>query len=291
MCKELLAMQTWFAKIITAPLPKMDSANLPIYPPRLIQEIRKQIASSPHLRSEERMGIYHQQYWWRLLTAMQELYPSLVRLFNHEDFNLQIAEPYLLARPPNDWSLSRIGWGLPEWLETHYLKKDAPLILALAHLDFAYENLVFAEKLPKIEPAALSQCKRTPLFLQPFVLLFELEADIFTFRTQLLEHPPSHWETQDLPPLKKSSKKLFFALSRNQDQTLYEEISPSYFALLSRLQKGTKLCDLLPFLAPCDPIVEWFQALAAKGWLTFSSDREKKPRVRKQIQGQKQTEN
>src|SRR5271169_1046007 len=73
----LSEMQTWFARIITSPYHETDQANLPVYEAGLIKEIQNRILPSPHLKSEERLGIYHQQYWWRLLSIMQELYPSL----------------------------------------------------------------------------------------------------------------------------------------------------------------------------------------------------------------------
>ncbi len=271
--KSLLDIQTWFANIITAALPETNTANLPIYPTGLIEEIRKQIAPSPTLKSEERMGIYQQQYWWRLLTVMQEIYPSLVRLFDYEDFNDQIAEPFLLKCPPNDWFLSGIGSRLPEWLEENYREKDARLVTELARLDRAYEKLIFADLLPKIDSAALQQCERKKLFLQPSVMLFELDVDLFAFRTQLLEHLPSYWLKNDFPPLKKSDEKMFFVLYRKNEIDFCEKISQPFYELLSRFQKGAKLIDLIPILEKCGNIVEKFQIVAERGWLSLTKRR------------------
>lgn len=275
--KELLDIQTWFANIITAALPETDKANLPIYSTGLIEEIRKQIAPSPTLKSEERMGIYQQQYWWRLLTVMQELYPSLVRLFDYEDFNDQIAEPFLLHCPPKDWFLSGIGAGLPEWLEENYREKDARLVIELARLDRAYEQLIFADLLPIIDSSTLQKCEKKKLFLQPSVMLFQLEADLFTFRTQLLEHPPSHWHKNDFPPLKKGNETMFFVLFRKNEKDFYEKITHPFFALLSRFQKGAKLTDLVPLLEGCENIVEKFQMIAERGWLSLKNNFSIKP--------------
>lgn len=284
--KTLLEMQTWFANIITSSLPERDDADLPIYPLNLIDEIRKEIAPSPQLKSEERMGIYHQQYWWRLLTIMQEIYPSLVRLFDYGDFNHQIAEPYLLKCPPNDWFLSNLGSQLPEWLKKNYREKDAPLVLALARLDLAYENMMFTECLPKIESDALNECESKPMYLQPFVMLFKFDVDLFTFRMKLLEHPPTHWLANDFPELEKSRKKRHFILFRKNEKDFHEETSLSHFALLSRFQKGAKLIDLVPLLTKCDDIVEWFKSIAARGWLTLTNPKpsiQKKQRISKNM--------
>lgn len=268
--KALLEMQTWFANIIISAYQETDDANIPIYQSSLIEEICKQIAPSPQLKSEERMGIYHQQYWWRLLTIMQELFPSLVRLFDYEDFNRQIAGPYLVDFPPKDWFISNIGLGLPDWIEKNYKEKDYLLVLELARLDQVYERLVFTNFSPPIEPERLELCEKEILYLQPHVLLFETHVDFFTFRKQLLEHPPEHWKTNDLPSIKKSRDKTFFVLFRLNENSLYEEILEEHFQLLMRFKKGTNLLDIVPLLEKGGDVIEWFRSLVSRGWLSFS---------------------
>lgn len=268
----LLEIQTWFAKIITSPLKESDQANLPIYQSHLIDEICRRIAPSPQLKSEERLGIYHQQYWWRLITIMQELYPSLVSLFGYEEFNRLIAEPYLHDYPPEDWFLSRIGSNLPEWLKKNYLGKNSSMVLGLACIDLAYEQIIFTEIMPKIEPNELHKCESETLYLQPFVMLFEIDCDFFAFRTQLLEQPPGHWQTHNLPQIKKKRKKGFFVLFRKNEKDFYEQISQARFELLRCFQKGAKLNDLIPFLTVCEEIVEWFQVISSRDWLSFSKN-------------------
>jgi hypothetical protein len=256
MSDTLAEIQAWFASIITTPIRETDGSNIPTYPSNLIEEIRKKIAPSPQLKSEERIGIYQQQYWWRLLNIMQAHYPSLVRLFGHEDFNHRIAELYLIENPPNDWFLSRLGADLPQWLAKTYREKDAPLVLGLAKLDEAYESLRFKDKFAAIAP----ECLERKLFLQPFVLLFEFSVDLFGFRSKLLE-------TEDFPELKKSSKRKYFVLFRYQEENLYEEISSALFKLLSCFQKGARLCDLVPLLEKCEDVAGIFQMMATKEWL------------------------
>src|SRR5277367_6509665 len=268
----LLDMQIWFAKIITSPLQECDQANLPVYQSHLIDDIRGRIASSPQLKSEERIGIYHQQYWWRLISIMQELYPSLVHLFGYEEFNRLIAEPYLLDCPPQDWFLSRIGSNIPDWLKKNYQEKNASLVLELASLDLAYERLIFTEILPKIDPNTLHKADSEILYLQPFVMLFEFDVDFFTFRTKLLEHPPIYWQTHDLPQIKKKRKNASFVLFRKNEKDFYEEISKARFALLSCFQEGAKLIDLTEQLTACDNIIEWFQMISSRDWLSFSKN-------------------
>ena len=265
--KSLFELQAWFAQHLTSPIAELDAANIPIYSPRLIEEIRTKIAPSPTLNSEERMGIYKQQYWWRLLTILQEHFPSLVRLFGYEELNHKILEPYLTNNPVQDWFLSCLGWDLPSWLEGNYREKDAPLVLNLARLDAAYVSLAFLDKIPS---QALQEDKT--LYLQPFVLLFEFDVDLFAFRTKLLEQEPSYWDSHDFPELKKGKRKKHFILFRQQEVNSYEKITPTFFALLCRFKGGAKLCDLIPQLEKCGNILETFQTLSSRGWIFTTSE-------------------
>ncbi len=269
--KSLFDLQIWFAKHITTPIRESDAANIPLFAPEEIGEIREQIAPGPELTSEERLGIYRQQYWWRLLNICQEIFPSLVRLFDYEDFNRLIAEPYLLKYPPNDWFLSHLGSSLPQWVEGHYRENDALLVLGLSRLDLAYEHLLFIDPMPRIAPDQLSECEKKKLYLQPFVFLFEFDVDLFAFRSHLLEHPPLHWQTHDFPPFSKNGKKRYFALYRSSEKSLSEEISEEFHALLARFQKGARLADLAPLLEKYNGLLKSFQIMASRGWLTLEN--------------------
>lgn len=289
---SLLEFQTWFARIIIPPIKESDSSDIPIYPSALIQEISQRIAPSPTLKSEERLGIYQQQYWWRLLTTMQELFPSLVAIFDYKEFNERIAEPYLVAFPPDDWFLSHIGLQLPTWLDRCYREKNASLLIQLARLDQLYEALIFTEILPAIDFSTLSECEERTLFLQPFVHLFELGSGLFAYRSRLLEEPPSHWQDNPLPELKKNREKRYTVLYRHQEKNVYEEISPSFYTLLSSFQKGAKLADLIPLLEGCEEIVSCFQIMASRSWLTLQGPSSSYPKANsrgKTFRAQKQT--
>jgi len=260
---SLSEFQTWFAKIITTPIEEFDSENR-------ISEIRKRIPPSPCLKSEERIGIYQKQYWERLFKSLQEIFPTLVRLFYYEDFNRKIAEPYLSQYPPNDWALSNLGNQLPQWLQTFYREADASLVQEMAFLDLAYQHLLFVELLPPLQPHQLLGVPTQKLFLQPGVFFFEYQTDLFAFRNQLQEETVEHWQTHPFPTLKKGTEKKYFILYRDQEQTSYEEIDFFLFHLLSKFQKGAQIVDLIPILEKeVDKVLESFQRIAAKGWLSL----------------------
>lgn len=266
---QLAQLQRWFARTITAPIRASDDQQIPLFSPRKINHIRKHIAPGPQLKSEERIGIYQQQYWWRLLTLLQELFPSLAALFDYGNFNRDIAEPYLLKHPPKDWFMSYIGFDLPKWIEEDYSGEHKSIVLKLAQLDLIYEKLFFSPSFPRIEPADLAQCETQTLFLQPNVYLYKSSTNFPAFRQKLLEHGAGHWQAHPLPSLEKNSTMKYFVLFRENNQTLFEEASPAFFKLLARFQRGAKLEDLIPLLEKCSDLVTSFQQMAARGWLTL----------------------
>lgn len=250
---HLFELQSWFAHLMTSPLEK-DDPPIPLFHPALIDTIRKKIAPSPTLTSEERLGIYKQQYWWRLIALCQEDFPSLVRLLGYETFNHVIAEPYLLQHPPKDWFLPHLGRHLPQWIKKHVDRDDAWLLAQLAQIELAYLELFFTTDAPALDMHAVEK----KWILQPTVRLFRFSEDLFSFRSLLLQ------QRDDLPSISKRKRNRCFVLYRGG----YKEVSLPLFRVLLRFKKGARLEDLTPLLEKVPDLEESFQCIAAHQWLT-----------------------
>ncbi len=261
-------LQVWFAKNLTRTFRETGELNLPLYPESLVEEIRKRISPGPLLKAEQRFGIYNQQYWWRFFVLLQESFPSLIRLFGYRDFNTLIAEPYLLRYPPNHWFLPRLGDRLVQWLEEEYREDDRELLLQAAQVDAAYERLlhVGTKPVPSIEAFTKKLC------LQPTIALFDLSADFFSFRSELLKHGVAHWQKCDLPTLDNSKRKYYFILFPSKEGSMYEELEPSQYALLEAFQAGCLLSDACASIDPscADSISDWFKTWMERGFFTCS---------------------
>lgn len=184
---DLYKLQQWFAKAITTPL------NLEI------AESERYIAAP-----SERIKIYQEQYWFRLISAMQENFPTLTALFGHHDFNHVLAIPYLSQKPSRHWSINHLGMDLPAWIEAHYEAPDKLLVYHAASLDSAFVELFLAP----------------PSTLRTFKLPFNL----FSFRTELLKRPPEYWLGNDFPLLEKG-REYYFVLYRNKNNLMnYREV-------------------------------------------------------------------
>jgi hypothetical protein len=196
--QSLLKFEQWITKIVRVPLRHLDERQLPIYDLKTKAEIEKAIQPSAHLNAAQSIGLYHQQYWFRLFLLAQENFPTLLRLFGYSDFNQLIAEPAFLKYPPNQWRLSATASQIPLWIEADYLEEDKIFILQIAQLDAIYHDLLYASQ---------KENKRS----------IRLNGDLVHFRHQLLEHEPEYWLETDFPEID-FSKEYFFSFSQELDQ-------------------------------------------------------------------------
>lgn len=281
---KLKKTQKWFASIITRPIDE-DSRMNPISPSgvSMEEEAWDYIKPSPALRPAQRIQIYNQQYWWRLLNTLHENFPLLTRLFGYHDFNQSIGIPYLDHCPPNSWSLNPLGDRLPEWIQQHYEGTDKPLVFDAARLDWAY-NFTFVikglkplclEELPV--PGDMASLLPIKLYLQPAVHFFHFDYDLFSFRREFLKHDPEYWIDHDFPPLPQEDKYFILYRTKNND-IAWTEVSAGEYQLLEFFKKGSSIEDLCQWLEKQEgPLFEeasgqlhaWLQNWVARQWLSM----------------------
>jgi len=283
---ELKRTQQWFGSIIGRPIDE-DSRMDHISPSGESMEIEaaKYIAPSPALRPAQRIQIYNQQYWWRLLGILQEGFPFLTRLMGFYDFNRHLGIPYLVKYPPNHWSLFHLGARLPQWVKEEYHAKNREMILHGAEIDWVFNLSFVVEQLPPLTseliatPENLEKILENRIYAQKHIELFQLPGDLFQLRDTLLQHPPEHWQNHPSPPCEKSEKNLYFIVYRNlRNEISWKEISAGEYHLLMLLKKGTTIDEACEWLEEqqstlCDEVeqhlIEWFQDWTMRGWLSI----------------------
>jgi len=280
---HLQKTQEWFATIITNKMGKNDTIQR--YSPHgtlIAEEASKYIVPGPKLRSHQRMQIYNQQYWWRLLKNLHSNFPLVTRLFGTRAFNEKIGVPYLLHYPPHHWSLNVMGENMSEWISEFYKERDKSLVLNATHLDRAFLTSFIVSRHPA--PNLAIMAKNDPegllsmqLYLQPDVALFSWEYDLFTFRKNFLKQGVDHWVEHRFPKLPKG-KSFYFVLYRNINNNMaWREIKKEEFILLERFKNGTNIKDACAFLEKQDAAIyeyaasnlqKWLQEWTQAGWLT-----------------------
>lgn len=285
---SLATTQNWFAGIITGQL--KDNLIKPITPNGgfVEEEAARYIVPSPTLKPYERIQIYNQQYWWRLLKVMHENFPMVVRLFGYYSFNDSLAIPYLLKYPPNHWSLNTLGENLSNWIEEEYHESDKRLVKNAVNLDWAF---LYGFVSPHLAPLDIliqtnsEKLLKTKLYLQPYIFLFKWDCDMLAFREAFLKESIDYWTEHDFPYLHKG-KNYYFVLYRNSfNQLKWREISAGQYVLLETIKQGTTIeaaCEVLEKQAKsvyedaAQNLQSWFQEWVQRGWITMHTPLKRK---------------
>jgi len=279
--------QQWFGSILNSPIDENNhlSPHSPSGVPIEI-EASEHIVPSHSLKPHQRIQIYAQQYWWRMLDTLQEDFPFVTRLFGYQRFNRLVAIPYLVKYSSRNWSMNLIGDRLSQWIEEEYCGNDKELVLKAVKLDWAFSQSFLAEELPPLmqehlpSEESLEEIFEQKLYLQPHINLFEMECDLFQFRVELLKHLPDYWLNHAMPTLE-SSHKRFFVLYRNKRNDLsWKEISRGEYHLLHFFQSGSsidKVCEWLEtqeadlYQNAMENLSSWFQEWTSRGWLSLKA--------------------
>jgi hypothetical protein len=94
------------------------------------------VLGDDRLSAEDRVDIYANMYFYRLLDVLKEDFPATLRVLGDDDFH-NLATGYLIEYPPTEPSVQYCGRHLAKFLRSHPLRKDAPYIADLAALERA----------------------------------------------------------------------------------------------------------------------------------------------------------
>jgi len=277
----LKKVQQWFGSIISRPIDYHNNMNA-ISPSGIAMEIEacQFITPSPTLKPDQRIQIYNQQYWWRLLNTLHELFPLVIRLFGYQSFNQTLGFPYLVKYPPSTWMLNTVGNLLPAYISQFYQSDDSQLVYEAALLDCAFNQAFFAEHIPAdlqaLAQGNLANILSHTLKLQPHFLLFEFHYNMLEFRHAMLNETPEHWTEQDFPELKACPT--YCAVYRNKFNFVTTAVfTEDEYRLLKLFEAGISIdeaCEWLDeqtdplFAESNDSLQHWFHKWFAEEWLS-----------------------
>jgi hypothetical protein len=93
-------------------------------------------ASTPGFDRVDRVDVYANAYFYRLLAALAEMFPRLAYVAGEVDFHNLVTD-YVLALPSTEPDLRRLGERLPGFLGGHALGGRWPLLPELAALELS----------------------------------------------------------------------------------------------------------------------------------------------------------
>lgn len=211
------------------------------------------IKPNDRLTAFERLQIYNQQYWWRILGAFGEDFRGLHAVVGERKFD-RLATAYLEKHGSTSWNLSDIGTKLPAFLADHpeLTHPRSALALDVARVECAR---AFTFDGPERPALAARQIARTPpdrlrLGLQPYIVLLELAHPVDEFmrtfkRTEIaaVSNAVAAAQTRHSKAVtvRKSRTPIYLAVHRVNFSVYYKRLDPEAYWLLVALREGAAL--------------------------------------------------
>jgi hypothetical protein len=213
------------------------------------------ISPNDRLSSFERLEIYNRQYWFRLISAVSEDFPTLNALLGLRRF-----EPLILAyineNPSTSWTLRDLGTKLPQFLESHpeFAGRRHRLAVDVARLEWAYVDAFDKKRrTPLTAEDAQNIRPDSRLSLQPHLQLLELSYPVDTLvlavkkgapEAEIVSSAATRLESKTrlkLPAMRQ--QRIWLAVHRYEDSVYYRRLRRETFRLLSSLHSGTTVSE------------------------------------------------
>ncbi|MFY9938797.1 MAG: DNA-binding domain-containing protein [Silvibacterium sp.] len=213
------------------------------------------ISPNNRLSSFERLEIYNRQYWFRLISAVSEDFPTLNALLGPKRFDSLILA-YLNENPSTSWTLRDLGAKLPRFLDAHaeFAGRRHRLAVDVARLEWAYVD-AFDRK--HRTPLATEEAQRigpeSKLSLQPHLQLLELSYPVDSLVLAVKKHTPETEIVSNAANLRVAQtrptllamrqERVWLAVHRFEDSVYYRRVDRETFLLLSALRSGASVSE------------------------------------------------
>jgi hypothetical protein len=267
---NLVSIQTAMATAIMRPLVNETIDKVWIDGSAVNDMAAQLIKPNNRLSSAERLEIYNQQYWLRLLDSLQEDFPGLIALLGDDRFEA-LATAYLTDYPSNSFNLCELGNRLaqfilaqPQWTNPHN-----QLAYEVACFEWASIIAFDKEAKPALQAESLSGIDPTQLrlTLQPYISLLELHYALDDFVIKLSKRSQKTVESNAAINKRKKHKKqplpslehTYIAVHRLDNIIYYKRLDKEQFLALTALAAGKTLgqayIELLDGQACEDPAI------------------------------------
>lgn len=247
------------------------------------------IKPNDRLTSFERLEIYNRQYWFRLLSSLNEDFPGLRAVLGERRFDAML-KAYLVANPSRSFTLRNLGSRLESWLRKNPKWAGENQILALDIVRLEWADIEAfdgkAEEVLRTEDLPPDAGPKLKLKLQPYVrllsfrypvddLLLEVrkEDEDTDFASNTFAERRKRKRVRAVAKLKPAE--IFLAVHRIDFSVYFRRLEREEFAILSALRDGKTLgAAVAPAFRKSTVALEdrpatvqnWFATWAALGW-------------------------
>ena len=261
---------------------------------RSVREIANTLVKpNDRMTSFERLQVYSQQYWFRILGSLDEDFPGLRSLIGERKFE-KLAVAYLNENPSESFTLRNLGSRLGGWLREHpeYIAGVERVAIDMVRLEWADIEAFDKLELPQITTSDSAKLSGdTILRLQPHlqILDFAYPVDELLLRIRgrdskndtasnaVLKFPRSgRIQRSSLP----RPRKTFLAIYRLQGAVYFKRLTRDAFTLLRALGEAKPLEEAIEISLVHSPrsvdrlgarVQKWFKDWSALGWFASLS--------------------
>ncbi len=288
---ELKEIQRRMASAVMTPLTRADRMQSKTRDGRSMRGEAKQfIKPNDRLSSFERLEIYNQQYWFRVLDAFAEDFPGLRAIVGEHRFD-QLSLAYLTECPSRSYTLRNLGNRLLPWLRAHpeWMQPQERLVLDMVRLEWAHveafdaadELVVGPEDLLEVTPA-------THFAIQPHIRLLQLAYPVDDLLLAIKDDSDQQsdaasnagsYRRKQHSAVKKAEQlnpeRIYVAVYRHQYSVWFRRLTPEAFRMLRSMRQGNPLGVALDHALRgsrlreselAERVQEWFAAWSQLGW-------------------------
>ena len=281
------------ARAVMRPLTTDDGMQRDWNDGRATAEIVEQfIKPNDRLDSFDRLQIYNQQYWWRLLGNFAEDFRGLRAVLGERKFD-KLAVAYLDDCGSQSWTLRNLGSRLEKFLRGHpeLTAPQTAIALDMVQVEWARTVAFDEAENPPLSPEKIRDIppELLRLGLQPYLILLELNHPIDHLLSKLKRQ--SEIETGSVSnavsstrsrarrrlSVRPSRRPIYLAVHRHRFSVYYKRLDAEAYLLLLALRAGQPLdaaCGQA-FMDSTDTpdvmagkVQSWFAAWMTFGWLT-----------------------
>ncbi|MGO8718665.1 MAG: DNA-binding domain-containing protein [Acidobacteriaceae bacterium] len=294
---ELKEIQRRMASAVMTPLTRADRMQAKNRDGRSMRtEARQFIKPNDRLSSMERLEIYNQQYWFRILDSFASDFPGLRAIVGASRFE-KLSIAYLTDCPSRSFTLRNLGSRLSMWLGKHpeWIQPQERLARDMVRLEWAHIEVFDAAEAPILGPEDLLEVTpATLLDLQPHIRLLQLAYPVDDLLLAVNKDADESgdaasnagsYQRKQHPAAKKMQRldpeRIYLAVYRHQFLVSFQRLTPEAFRMLRSFQQGNPLGVALDHALRgsrlreselADPVREWFAEWAQLGWFCKASD-------------------
>jgi hypothetical protein len=214
--------------------------------PEIVARSPAWVTGNDRLLPVDQLEIYREQFWLRHSASLVEDFPGLGGILGQADWE-RLVEEYLVAHPPESFSLRDLGDKLPAFVETCDWLPHRELCTDMARLEWAYVDAFDAAEAGALDAAKLAGMpedawETAQIVLAPAVRLLETRYPVAELRRAL------RTSTDPVPIPGPHAEHL--VIHRTQGSLFFHPAPRGAFEILRALADG------LPLGAACERAVE-----------------------------------